>query len=124
MNANDPAPSVAIIGASAEPSKYSYRSLQAHRRKGFRVFPVNPKGGEIDGLTVYPTISDVPVSPLDRVSMYVPPSVGIQLIPEIAKKGCGELWLNPGSESDSLVSLAESLGLEVIQACSLIDASS
>ncbi len=116
-------PTVAIIGASADPAKYSFRSLQAHRRKGYQVFPINPKGGEIDGLTVYTSIDAVPIKHLDRVSMYVPPSVGEKLLEAIAQKGCDELWLNPGSESPELVTRAEELGLNVIQACSLIDAS-
>lgn len=116
-------PSVAIIGASADASKYSFRSMQAHRKKGYQVFPVNPKGGDIDGLKVYPSIAEIPLPRLTRVSMYVPPSVGLQLVAAIAEKGCDELWLNPGSESPELVAKAESLGLNVIQACSLIDAS-
>jgi len=38
-----------------------------------------------------------------------------------AKAPKAELFLNPGSESDELVERAESLGLETIQACSIID---
>lgn len=117
------APRVAIVGASNDPEKYSNRSLRAHVRKGYVVFPVHPKATEIEGLQVYPRITDIPGGPLDRVSMYVPPSVGLGLVPEIAAKGCRELWLNPGSESAELVAAAEAAGLTVIQACSLIDAS-
>jgi predicted CoA-binding protein len=41
-------------------------------------------------------------------------------LPEIAAKGCDELWLNPGAESDEVISKAERLGLNVIQACSIV----
>jgi predicted CoA-binding protein len=115
-------PTVAIIGASANRAKFGNRSLRAHRDKGYNVFPVNLKGGTIEGLPVYRSVSEIPV-PLDRVSMYVPPEIGMTLLDEIAAKGCGELWLNPGSESDELIDRARELGIEPVVACSLIDVS-
>lgn len=83
---------------------------------------MNPRGGQIEGLSVYASIEEIPVA-VDRVSVYVPPEVGIGLLPAIARKGCRELWLNPGSESDALVSEARRLGLEPILACSIVDVS-
>jgi predicted CoA-binding protein len=89
-------------------------------QQGYDVYPINPRGGRIEGLTVLPRVSDVPVA-LDRVSMYVPPEIGETLLDEIAAKGCRELWLNPGSESESLIRRARQLGLNVIVACSIVD---
>lgn len=113
--------SVAIVGASADRSKFGNKSIRAHQAQGYDVYPVNPKGGVIEGLTVYPTLADVPVERLDRISMYVPPAVGIKLLDEVAAKGCDELWLNPGSESPELVEQAEARGLNAIQACSIVN---
>jgi predicted CoA-binding protein len=56
------------------------------------------------------------------VSVYVPPTVLLKLLPEIAAKGCDELWLNPGAESDEVLAEAERLGLNVVQACSIVGA--
>ncbi len=114
-------PTVAIIGASADRSKFGNKSVRAHQAQGYEVFPINPKGGQIEGLPVYRSLADVPVKRLDRVSLYVPPAIGLSLLPEIAAKGCEELWLNPGSESDELVAAARELGLEPIVACSIVD---
>ncbi len=114
-------PSVAIVGASADRSKFGNKSVRAHLAQGYEVFPINPKGGEIEGLRVFTDIGDVPAEKLDRVSLYVPPSVGLSLIEAIAAKGCEELWLNPGSESDALAAKARELGLEPIVACSIVD---
>lgn len=114
-------PTVAILGASAERSKFSNKSVRAHLAKGYTVYPVNPKGGQIEGLTVYQTLADIPPGKLDRISVYLPPKVGLQVLPEITARGTDELWLNPGADSDELVAAAAEAGLNVIQACSIVD---
>lgn len=117
-------PRVAIIGASADRSKFGNRSVRAHAACGYTVYPINPRGGEIEGLRAYPTLAEAPGGALDRVSLYVPPGVGLGLLGEIAARGCGELWLNPGTESAELVERATALGLNPIVACSLMDCKS
>ncbi len=114
-------PTVAIVGASADRSKYGNKAIRAHLQLGYRVFPINPRGGEIEGLTVYKSLSDVPERPLTRITFYVPPLVGLDVLDEAAEVGCQELWLNPGSESEAMVEKATYLGLEPIVACSIID---
>lgn len=114
-------PTVAIIGASADRSKFGNISVRAHAQQGYEVYPVNPRGGEIEGLPVAATIAEVPAEDLDRVSLYVPPAVGEQLLPAIAAKGCRELWLNPGTESDALVARARELGIRTVVGCSIVD---
>ena len=113
-------PTVAIVGASADRSKYSNKSVRAHLARGYEVFPVNPREETIEGLKVYRSVLEIPEA-LDRVSLYLPPAVGMKVIDEIARKGTRELFLNPGSESEELIEKARSLGLEPIVACSITD---
>lgn len=113
-----PKPTVAIVGASADQAKYSNKSVRAHLARGYEVFPVNPREETIEGLKVYRSVLEIPV-PLDRISVYLPPAVGIKLLEEYARKGTKELFLNPGAESDELIGKAQSLGLPVIVACSI-----
>jgi len=110
---------VAVIGASSDRNKYGNKAVRAFRQQGYEVFPINPKEERIEGLPAFKSISDVPVRP-QKISVYVPPSVLLKLLPEIAAKGCDELWLNPGAESNAVVQEAERLGLNVIQACSIL----
>lgn len=118
---NETRPSVAILGASADRSKFGNISVRAHLAQGYDVYPVNPKGGELEGLTVYQTLADVPVQNLDRISVYLPPAVILSLLEQVVAKGCGEFWLNPGSDSDEVIERATNLGLDPIVACSIVD---
>lgn len=110
---------VAIIGASSDRRKFGNKAVRAFLQQGYEVFPVNPKEETIEGLRVFKTIGEVPVRP-QKISVYLPPPVLLKVLPDIAAKGCDEFWLNPGTESDAVLAECERLGLNVIQACSIV----
>jgi uncharacterized protein len=114
--------SVAVVGASADRSKYGNKAVRAFRDAGWTVFPINPTQKEVEGMTAYADLDAVPVPSVDQVSLYVPPNIGINLLDQVARKAPAVVWLNPGSESPELVARAEALGLNVIEACSIIGA--
>lgn len=110
---------VVVIGASTDRSKFGNKAVRAYVQQGFTVWPVNPKEPVVEGLAAFASIADVPGRP-DLISVYLPPPVTLKVLPAIAAKGCDELWLNPGTESDAVLAEAERLGLNVIQACSIV----
>ena len=111
---------VAILGASSDGSKFGNKAVRAYRRQGWEVYPVNPKGGLIDDLKVYRSLDEIPVK-LNRITLYLPPSVGVALLPAIAKAHPDEFFVNPGAESAELIDQARGLGLDPIVACSILD---
>ena len=111
--------SVAVLGASANRAKFGNKAVRAFLQQGFRVYPIHPSETTVEGLPVLRSVTDLPERP-DMVSVYLPPAVLKGLLPAIAQKGCDELWLNPGAESPEVFAEAERLGLNVIQACSII----
>jgi predicted CoA-binding protein len=111
--------SVAILGASSDRAKFGNKALRAFLQQGWTVYPINPKKVEIEGLSCYRSIADLPFRP-QRVSAYLPPPILVTVLPDIAAKGCDELWLNPGTESDAVLAEAERLGLNVVRACSIV----
>lgn len=113
-------PSIAIVGASQDRKKYGNKAVRAFVQGGWTVYPVNPREDTVEGLTAYKRITDIP-GPVDRISLYVPPTLGLQLLDEIAAKKPAELFLNPGSESEDLVKAATERGLQPIQACSVVN---
>ena len=110
---------VAILGASTDRSKFGNKAVRAFQQQGYTVYPVNPKETAVEGLPAFRSIRDVPVRP-QMVSVYLPPPVLLSVLPDIATRGCDELWLNPGTESAEVLAEAERLGLNVVQACSIV----
>ena len=111
---------IAIIGASTDRRKYGNKAVRAFRDGGWTVYPVNVAAPEVEGLKAYASIADVP-GPIDRVSMYVPPAVGITLIDAIAARKPAEFFLNPGSEDAAILAKANAAGLNTIMACSIVN---
>ena len=114
-------PSIAIVGASNDRSKYGNRAVRTYQALGWAVYPVNPKEAEVEGIPAFKSIADVP-GPIERASLYVPPAVGIGLLDAISACRVKELWVNPGSGSPELLARAQALGLHTIEACSIVAA--
>ena len=114
-------PTVAVIGASSNRSKYGNKCVRAHLQQGYKVFPVNPREAAIEGQPAYPSLAEVPAKELDRVSLYLPPAVGITVLDQIAAKKVGQVWLNPGTESAELIARALKLGIPIVRGCSIVD---
>jgi len=113
-------PSIAIVGASPDRKKYGNKAVRAFLQGGWTVYPVHPSAREIEGIPAYPDLKSLP-GPVNRVSMYVPPAVGINLLEDIAAIRPTEFFLNPGSDSEELVAKARQLGLNPVQACSIVN---
>lgn len=106
---------IAMVGASPDPSRPSYGVLSVLQDIGYNMIPVNPKqaGGKILGLTVVATLADIeePVDMVDvfRVSAALP-GVAREAVDIRAKV----LWSQIGVYSDEAASLAEAAGLRVV----------
>lgn len=115
-----PAKTVAVVGANSDRRKFGNKAVRAHRLAGFAVFPVHPTETVVEGLTAYPSVKDIPVDHLDRVTVYLPPPVGVRVMPEVAAKSVGEVWLNPGADGPEVIAKARELGLTVVTGCSIV----
>ena len=111
---------VAVVGASTDRRKFGNKGVRAFQAAGWRVFPINPNEPVVEGLPTAASVLDI-ADPLDVVSLYVPPAVGWKLLPAIAAKMPGQLWINPGAESADLLRAAAELGLKFRQLCSIIE---
>jgi predicted CoA-binding protein len=110
---------VAIIGASSNRNKFGNRALRAYARQGFTVLAINPNEKEVEGHRTYASVLDVP-GPIDMATVYVPGHIGVRVMEQLAQKGISEVWLNPGADTEEVVAEARKLGLNTIQACSIM----
>lgn len=119
MNEANGGKSIIIVGASADRSKFSNKAVRAYSDIGWTVYPVHPKESVIEGLKCSKTIGDVPGS-ASTMSLYVPPHVGISLLDDAPGKGVKDVYVNPGAGSPELVARVTELGMNPIEACSIV----
>lgn len=110
---------VAILGASANPDRFSYKTLKTLAAQGYRALPVNPFLKEIDGAPVYPSLSALPVAP-HSITVYLSAPKSNPLLQEILDCGATRVIFNPGAENPALMGELKSRGIEVVEACTLV----
>ena len=93
--------SIALVGASNDPTKYGNKILLNLKSNGFNVIPVNTKEAEIDGSPAFKSVSDIKECP-SIINFVVPPNVGIIITKDLVAKGCDNFWFQPGAESKEI----------------------
>ena len=104
---------IAVVGASADPAKAAYQIPRYLQQQGYRIIPVNPRGGEILGEHVYTTLLDVH-EPIDVVDVFRPAAEAPEVARQAAAIGAKVLWLQLGIISDEARQIATEAGLQVV----------
>jgi len=110
---------VAVLGASSNPDRYSNKAIKMLVEAGHRVLPINTAGGEIEGLPVFSTLSDVKAQ-IHTITVYVGPANIKSLIPGIIAARPQRVIANPGAESIFLKAAAQAANIEYLEACTLV----
>lgn len=113
---------IALVGASNDSSKFGNRIYLDLRKKGYHVFPINPRESKIEGDKAYASI-DVMDNLPDIVNFVVPPKIAIKIAQKAIDLGITHLWFQPGSESDELEQLLrESHGIKyLMNSCIMVE---
>jgi hypothetical protein len=111
---------IAVVGASRDPSKAAYDVPAQLQAAGFRIVPVNPHAETLLGERVYRTLAEIPFA-IDVVLVFRPS----QETPEIARQavaiGAKALWLQLGIASEEARRIAETAGLLYVEdTCSAV----
>jgi predicted CoA-binding protein len=109
----DETKTIAVVGASADARKPSHTVPRYLQRQGFRIIPVNPRGGEILGEQVRQGLDDVE-EPIDVVEVFRPSDETPDVAREAVKMGAKVLWLQEGISSDEAEKIASEGGLKVV----------
>jgi len=107
-----------ILGASTNQARYSYLVANKLVRKGHPIVNVGRKVGEVAGVSIEP--ADVIHSDIDTITLYVGPHNQSIYYDYILATHPKRLIFNPGTENPELLELAESKGIETVEACTLV----
>ena len=120
------AETIAVVGASPNPARPSYGVQAFLRRRGYRLFPINPGhvGQEIMGARVYASLADVP-EPIDIVNVFRRSDALDALVDEILTLPTlpKAIWAQLGVRDDRAAQKAEARGIKVVMnRCPAIEA--
>lgn len=106
---------IAMVGASPDPTKFSYGVLRVLHETGYDMVPVNPNhaGKEIRGLPVCESLESID-RPVDMVQVFRSSDAAYSIAEEAIKIGAKVLWLQLGVRNDDAAALAEEAGMRVV----------
>lgn len=104
---------LALVGFSRSGKKFSNHVYRELSGKGYRIYPVNPAGGEVSGVKVYPSLKDLP-EPVSAALIIVPPSQTAGAVREAAEAGVTSVWIQQGAESEEAIKLCQEKGLLLV----------
>ena len=113
------AQTVAVLGASNNPERYSNMAVRRLREAGHHVIPVNPALSEIEGLPVARSLGEIK-KPVDTLTLYVGPERLAALTDEILRLAPKRVIFNPGTESPELAAALDRAGITHLEACTLV----
>ena len=105
---------IAVVGASATAGKPGHDIPKYLQAQGYRIVPVNPRGGEILGTHAFASLAEVD-TPIDVVDVFRPPEEAEAIAREAVAVGAKVLWFQQGTDTDDAVDLATKAGLTVIR---------
>ena len=106
---------IAMVGASPDPTKFSYGVLRVLHEQGFKMFPINnkPEIKEIREIKVFPTLDAVD-QPVDMVQVFRRSEALYGVAEEAINIGAKVLWGQIGVFNEDAATLAESAGMQVV----------
>lgn len=106
---------IAMVGASADKTKFSYGVLRVLHETGYDMIPVNPNPNvtEIRGIKVYPSLASIG-RPVDMVEVFRPKEEFHAIAEQAIAIGAKVLWGQIGVYDDRAAALAEEAGLKVV----------
>ena len=114
------AQTIAVVGASPDPSRTSHGVMRYLQRVGYRCIPVNPNADDVLGERCYPSLADLP-EPVDLVDVFRRAEYCADVAREAAAIGAPALWLQLGLRSAEARDVAEAAGMQYVEdACTAV----
>lgn len=106
---------IAVVGLSSKPHRYSHEVASYLQGKGYRIVPINPKETEVLGERAYPSLGDVPADiDIDMVDVFRRAEETPPVAEAAVARGAKVLWLQNGIVNDDARRIAEEGGLTAV----------
>ena len=111
----DEVKTIAVVGASANPERDSYKVMETLIEHGYQIFPINPfeKGNLILGQLCYPELDDVS-GKVDMVDIFRATDAVVGVTKEAIRIGAKVVWTQLDIINEEASKLAKKAGLKVI----------
>jgi predicted CoA-binding protein len=107
-----------VIGASDNPSRYSYLAVRQLAGHGHPVIALGKRAGQVGGI---PIVTQRPEDKdIDTVTLYLNPANQEAYYDYILSLHPARLLFNPGTENDVLAEMARAKGIQPVEACTLV----
>jgi predicted CoA-binding protein len=107
-----------VLGASENPMRYSNIAINRLRSNGHEVMAIGKKEGKVADIAI--TTAKEDVKDIDTVTLYLNPSHQRQYYDYILSLHPKRVIFNPGAENDELYDLAQTNGIQPVEACTLV----
>jgi predicted CoA-binding protein len=104
---------IAVVGASQHEDRAAHRIPAYLQSQGYRIIPVNPRGGMLFGEPVRTSLAEID-EPIDVVDVFRPSADAPDIARAAVAAGAHVLWLQKGIANDEAAAIAEAAGLEVV----------
>jgi predicted CoA-binding protein len=105
--------SFAIFGASNEMLKYGYELVCVFKEYDYKIFPINPKYDEIEGIKCYPSLKDLPEKPEVVITALAPKNT-VNVVPKVKEIGADIIWFPPNCFDENAINKAKELQLNYV----------
>jgi len=107
-----------VLGASDNPSRYSYLAVQRLRSHGHPVVAIGRRNTKVADVNI--TKDKEPIPEIDTVTLYLNPSRQQEYYDYILSLNPKRIIFNPGTENDDLARMAKEKNIGTIEACTLV----
>ena len=104
---------LAVVGVSRDSKKFSNAAYRVLKDRGYTVYAVNPYAERVEGDRCYPAVKDLPEQ-VGGALVMLPPEKTEQVLPEIAKAGIKNVWIQQLSETAKAIEFCREQGINVV----------
>lgn len=104
---------IAVVGASANPEKDAHEIPRYLQSQGYRIIPVNPRGGEILGEQAVASLEEVN-EPVDVVDVFRPSEEAAEVARAAVALKPKVLWYQLDTETEEGIRIGEEAGITVV----------